>query len=769
MRRIRRSITSLVAFATICQVSLGLPTALAAPNDTRPAISDISALLDGKKSGAFSLDKMGDDALTQLEQVATAISAEQVDAVLEAAPENQREHTRRVFEQLRSESGRKALLEEMRTVEQDPKMLEAINSERPAYSENSGESTVVGGTELPPAAPTPAPTRVTSGGFTPASPTRSVGKTTNTAPTACPVAQGTLPVPAGTPAGTALQPHTDSWLSGVTNPTVVQGDGNPTNGTDAQIAGGKLVVRVHLDSVKQYPVDAYDVVIRARRLGDTGPEQVIYPLPPGATPFFTAINRFCYVGSVTKGYWQGLLRLDPAWTEPGFQLTTEVVEYDGYFGCDPFQGPYYAAHCEISMQGWGAQFFAGGDRTTIHVGNNPVGRNDLAADGLGVFVTNAGEATTGPAAQHSLITDRDNNPANDAENLLRTLISRAAEISTENFNQSFIYQAMLNAFTDGHYQWTVGQGGNVSVSANPNNSTTFWSNVASALGVAGATLLHYVVELRADRWIMGVGIRQGTAAGTAFIDTGRLSTDAQQLAILGLAEELLTTDIPASFPRIPSIPEPVRGRQSTRDLILDTAESIIQCDGVDALSLQAIGDRGHLSPPSLYTHFESKGEILRALASRLEADCVSVGTKLFQATTRAGSPSEEFHLALSIVAAVIGAKGHALLSIDRVADAPPEALSHITRLRETVIQFLVAEHERIALAKDYHPTPVDREMWWFRSHLALAVIHRAGWSRASFLTMLEIDLGQLTALLATVLGNLFHRDCLGPQLPATIT
>ncbi len=61
-----------------------------------------------------------------------------------------------------------------------------------------------------------------------------------------------------------------------------------------------------------------------------------------------------------------------------------------------------------------------------------------------------------------------------------------------------------------------------------------------------------------------------------------------------------------------------RRQQRTRDAILDAARSIIIKDGVDALSMRKIAHEIDYSAAGLYEYFESKDEIIHALAT--EAD-----------------------------------------------------------------------------------------------------------------------------------------------------
>ena len=56
--------------------------------------------------------------------------------------------------------------------------------------------------------------------------------------------------------------------------------------------------------------------------------------------------------------------------------------------------------------------------------------------------------------------------------------------------------------------------------------------------------------------------------------------------------------------------------QSTRELILDTAYTILQEDGPQAITSRAIAERMGIAHMSLYTYFENQPAILRALGDR---------------------------------------------------------------------------------------------------------------------------------------------------------
>jgi len=62
---------------------------------------------------------------------------------------------------------------------------------------------------------------------------------------------------------------------------------------------------------------------------------------------------------------------------------------------------------------------------------------------------------------------------------------------------------------------------------------------------------------------------------------------------------------------------PRQSRQSTRDLLLDTAGSLLAEVGMERISTNLICERAGVTPPALYYYFKDKFEVIVALGERL--------------------------------------------------------------------------------------------------------------------------------------------------------
>lgn len=67
-------------------------------------------------------------------------------------------------------------------------------------------------------------------------------------------------------------------------------------------------------------------------------------------------------------------------------------------------------------------------------------------------------------------------------------------------------------------------------------------------------------------------------------------------------------------------PRPRRARDSlSRDIIVAAADAVVQRDGLDRLTFQAIGEELDAHPTSIYRHFRDKDELMLALIDSLRA------------------------------------------------------------------------------------------------------------------------------------------------------
>ncbi len=110
-------------------------------------------------------------------------------------------------------------------------------------------------------------------------------------------------------------------------------------------------------------------------------------------------------------------------------------------------------------------------------------------------------------------------------------------------------------------------------------------------------------------------------------------------------------------------PAPAR---TSRDAILAAARSVLEEDGLDALTMARVGDRVGVRGPSLYKHVPNRAALIRAVADAVTAD---LGRALEDATT-GGDPKSDLRTIATRYRAFVHAnpKGYGLL----FANLPPE-------------------------------------------------------------------------------------------------
>ena len=67
-----------------------------------------------------------------------------------------------------------------------------------------------------------------------------------------------------------------------------------------------------------------------------------------------------------------------------------------------------------------------------------------------------------------------------------------------------------------------------------------------------------------------------------------------------------------------------RKRAARRDVLLDLAAGVVECDGVDGLTMAALAEAADYAPASLYTYFPSRSALLAALQQRALATLACV-------------------------------------------------------------------------------------------------------------------------------------------------
>jgi hypothetical protein len=248
----------------------------------------------------------------------------------------------------------------------------------------------------------------------------------------------------GRPAGTILSPSHDSFMGDATTgfplyagaPVTVRTgrDGKPWMKVQVVIGNEHPNVNPAWD----YPAEAYNVRVWLKREIGSGSGQAAGPfhavwLDPGA-PQDNSDRRVCFTNDPRRGLasiWVPLNGL----TDPGFQLYAEVVDDDWWFqnnhGFDPVK---------MILAGPEPQLWAAGDQVMVHLGLPPI------ANGARPGATPVIQGAAGLFLNRSLIVEEDGDLLNDAEWLLRELLSNVAHTAYRSFigkdlSAGFLYKS----------------------------------------------------------------------------------------------------------------------------------------------------------------------------------------------------------------------------------------------------------------------------------------------------------------------------------------
>ena len=154
-----------------------------------------------------------------------------------------------------------------------------------------------------------------------------------------------------------------------------------------------------------FPVAALYPIFRVRPIGGTPAQETQVQAVDGAIRCYSSDGP-----ESGRGYFDGWIPVPHG--EPGFQLITEVVENDYYFRFD-------GGHYDFFLSAAGPQFFAGADRSTIHVGPDPVTGAQPLVHSVGAFATALHDGVTGP----NPLTDTNGQPADDVEAPIRGVLA----------------------------------------------------------------------------------------------------------------------------------------------------------------------------------------------------------------------------------------------------------------------------------------------------------------------------------------------------------
>jgi hypothetical protein len=195
-----------------------------------------------------------------------------------------------------------------------------------------------------------------------------------------------------------------------------QGPGVTFRGALAGAGVQQMLVRVHLEDPKGYGPAALMPIIRIRPIGGSAADEYeVVPYQSSERPYVRDARWYCYAGDEsdaarTRGYFEGWIPVPR--NQPGFQVIVEVVENDYWFATQPvFPRDVLATP--------GPQYFAGADRSTIHVGAPAVTSAQPIDRSIGAFAS-AVEDRGGNTP--NVLTDTNNQPADDLEQPIRRLI-----------------------------------------------------------------------------------------------------------------------------------------------------------------------------------------------------------------------------------------------------------------------------------------------------------------------------------------------------------
>jgi AcrR family transcriptional regulator len=121
----------------------------------------------------------------------------------------------------------------------------------------------------------------------------------------------------------------------------------------------------------------------------------------------------------------------------------------------------------------------------------------------------------------------------------------------------------------------------------------------------------------------------------------------------------------------------------TRDALLDAARSVVERDGLRALTMAAVAARAGLAKATLYNHFRTRSDVVEALVAR---EIEAVGSQALAAARAEGAAA-----GLEAAARCVGQHG----AVRRVAGTDPAALVRLAALPDGPIseraRSLVAE------------------------------------------------------------------------------
>ena len=124
-------------------------------------------------------------------------------------------------------------------------------------------------------------------------------------------------------------------------------------------------------------------------------------------------------------------------------------------------------------------------------------------------------------------------------------------------------------------------------------------------------------------------------------------------------------------------------REKRREQLLSVATDIIRGDGVEALTLGALATRAKVSKPVVYSHFESRADLLKVVITEFDRGYLT------QAAESVLSNAEDLESAIAILNEFyiesVEFAGPKMLAFGAIAVATPELSAIWTQIRREVI------------------------------------------------------------------------------------
>ena len=388
------------------------------------------------------IQKMTDEqADAKLAELAPTIQANFADpAVLANIPVSQREQIGRIVAGLGSRSVRAGIIPQLRAIAASPPVMPTQTEGFTGGGQAQGSGAPLFTTRQVPLVGSRLPRPPAGDDGVAAAPAPNAAS-----PCGAPDGVGTLAAPADVQPAQLLTPQHDVFTlatSGIaigsSGPIVPTGE-DPIGGQGKGIElrsggfnGQQMHVQVNLDDPKNFGPKTLRPLITIKPIGGTQAQETHVNI--NTVPGW---KIYCYAGDTNRpdrGYWDGWVNIPRA--SPGFQVIVEVVENDAYF----------QTYTLDPLRANGHQYFAGADRSTIHVGAAPITRLTNIPDAIGAFATTGPDATTGTP---NVITETNGNATDDIESALKILVAAKIRSAADGEIGDFLWGSYpLGAYLD---------------------------------------------------------------------------------------------------------------------------------------------------------------------------------------------------------------------------------------------------------------------------------------------------------------------------------